>query len=108
MPVRNVRRRYLDICVRCDSDIAEHDLFEAILKEIRFLYGVKGDSEANFRMIEYSPEESHGIIRCSHNRLTEMRAAVAHVTEINGLPASIQVVAVSGTIKSLKKKRVID
>ena len=108
MPVRNVRRRYLDIRVRYDSDITEHDLYEAIQKEIHFLYGVKGSSEANFRMIEYSPEERQGIIRCNQSRLTETRAAVAHVTEINGLPASIQVVAVSGTIKSLKKKRVVD
>ncbi|MCW4049676.1 MAG: Rpp14/Pop5 family protein [Candidatus Bathyarchaeota archaeon] len=104
MPVRNVRRRYLAIRVHSESSVSEEDLLDAINQKIHYLYGVKGASEINLKMIEYSPEEKHGILRCSHNRLTEMRAALAHITSINNIESSIHVIRVSGTIKTLRKK----
>lgn len=104
MPVRNHRRRYLAIRVYSDHSHSEEELANAIEEKIRFLYGVKGSSDTRFRMIEYSREEGRGIVRCSHDMLTEMRATLAHVSAIGDKPASIQVLRVSGTIKSLRRK----
>jgi ribonuclease P/MRP protein subunit POP5 len=104
MPVRNVRRRYLALQVHSEADIRQADLSRAISDKIHFLYGVKGGVETDFRMIDFNQLQGKGIIRCNHDRLTETRAAIAHITAINGAPVSIQVIMVSGTIKSLRKR----
>ena len=104
MPVRNVRRRYLALKIHGETDTSESDLRRAISDKIHFLYGVKGAAETDFRMIEYDQQLMQGIIRCNHDRLTETRAALAHITAINDAPVSVQVVTVSGTIKTLKKR----
>jgi len=104
MPVRNVRRRYLALQVYSEADLSEADMSRAISDKIHFLYGVRGTAETDYRMIEYNQRHGQGIIRCNHDRLTETRAALAHITAINGAPLSVQVITVSGTIKSLRKR----
>ncbi len=104
MPVRNIRRRYLALKIHGETDISEADLYRAISDKIHFLYGVKGSAETDCRMIEYDQQQRRGIIRCNHDRLTETRAALAHITSINDAPVAIQVVTVSGTIKTLRKR----
>ena len=104
MPVRNVRRRYLALQVHSEADITQAELSRAISDKIHLLYGVRGAAETDYRMIEYNQQHRRGIIRCSHEKLTEARAALAHITAINGAPVSIQVITVSGTIKSLRKR----
>lgn len=84
--------------------MTEADLSHVISDKIHLLYGVKGAAETNYRMIEYNQQHRQGIIRCNHDRLTETRAALAHITAINGAPVSVQVITVSGTIKSLRKR----
>ena len=70
---------------------------------IQYLYGVKGAVDMNYRLIEYFPEGNNAIVRCNHFMLTELRAALAHITDIAGEPARFDVLRVSGTIKSLKR-----
>ena len=104
MPVRNVRRRYLALQAYSEADISKAELSRAVSDKIHFLYGVKGAAETDLRMIEYDQQLRQGIIRCSHDRLNETRAALAHITVINDAPVAIQVVTVSGTIKTLRKR----
>ncbi len=104
MPVRNVRRRYLALQLHCEAEPSKSELSRVISDKIRFLYGVKGAAETDLRMIEYDQQLMQGIIRCNHDRLTETRAALAHITAIDDAPVAIQVVTVSGTIKTLRKR----
>lgn len=104
MPVRNVRRRYIAFKVVSGSPVSEARLWAAVESQLRLLYGAKGSYEADLRLIEYEPEALRGVLRCSHDHLTQTRAALTHLTEIGGSPASIQVLRVSGTIKTLRRK----
>jgi len=104
MPVRSVRRRYIWAHIESETDHTESSVYKAINHTIHFLYGVKGATEMNYRLIEFYPEEQNLILRCNHNRLNEMRAVLAHISEINDTPVRIDVKLVSGTIKTLKKK----
>ena len=104
MPVRNTRRRYLAFRLLCSRGVSEEQLWETIVSGFRLLYGVKGLSEANLKLIEYDPEASSGIMRCSHDYITQTRAALARIAELIGQPAVVQVNRVSGTIRSLRRK----
>lgn len=98
------RRRYLRIAVRGDNSFVYKDIAEAIQRSVLDLYGVEGLSLAEPKLIDFDDEGRSGILRCNHLQLDNVRAALAHVTSIEGTAAAIQVLNISGTIKSLKRK----
>jgi RNase P/RNase MRP subunit POP5 len=102
MPVRGVNRRYLAIKIYSENEVKEKDLFNAIEEKINFLYGVVGASRINYRPIGF--EDGIAIIRCNHLWVSQMRSVIAHIKEINFFPVMLQVIRISGTIKTLKKK----
>ncbi len=104
MPVRGVRRRYLHIIVNSSGQLTKVQLDETIRKSLLSLFGIKGLSEVDLFLTDYNEEERRGIVRCSHNGLRTLRAAIAFITSINAETAVIHVDRVSGTIKRLKKK----
>jgi RNase P/RNase MRP subunit POP5 len=103
MPVRSVRRRYLWIHIETEAVIDAESLNKEIDAKIHYLYGVKGAVEMNYRLIDFFQDGSYAILRCNHNRLNEMRAALAHISAISEKPTRIDVLRVSGTIKALRK-----
>ena len=103
MPVRSVRRRYLWVHIETSEELDSNMVNKVIDAKIQYLYGVKGAVDMNYRLIEYFPEGNNAIVRCNHFMLTELRAALAHITDIAGEPARFDVLRVSGTIKSLKR-----
>ena len=103
MPVRSTRRRYLWIHVETEASLNAETLDASIESKIHFLYGVNGAVDINYRLIELI-DGNDAVIRCNHTRLNQMRTALAHISEIQGKPARIDVKLVSGTIKALKKK----
>ena len=103
MPVRSVRRRYLWVHIETSVELDPSMLNRVIDAKIQYLYGVKGTVDMNYRLIEYFPDGYNAIVRCNHVTLTELRAALAHITDIAGEPTRFDVLRVSGTIKSLKR-----
>lgn len=104
MPVREARRRYLMFQIASEVGPGEKTLEEAIIRGILTLYGLKGLSQANPQLIEYDEKEKMGILRCSHTQLRQVRASLAYITSLEGLPASIQVKGVSGTLRALRRR----
>ena len=102
MPVRGVRRRYLAIKIYSENEVCEKDFFDAIEQKINFLYGVVGASRINYRAIEL--ENDIAIIRCNHLWVLQMRTVIGHIQEIDSNPVILQVIRISGTIRTLKKK----
>jgi len=102
MPVRGIRRRYIEFRVDADTKFAGEEIFEAIHSKVLELYGVKGASAASLSMISY--DEDKGVIRCSHESLRRTRATLAMTSIISDSSAAIRVDRVSGTIKGLRLK----
>ncbi|MGB9740875.1 MAG: Rpp14/Pop5 family protein [Candidatus Bathyarchaeia archaeon] len=76
------------------------NVWNAILK----LYGEYGASQTGLSLIDYDDDKQLAIVRVSHTALKMVRASLATITRISDKPASIHVLAVSGTIKALHKK----
>ncbi len=82
----------------------EKDIINAIWNSILQVFGEYGASQTNLRSIKYDPQANYGVLRCSHGALDVVKAAVASIMRINGKKVAIQVLGVSGTLKSLSKK----
>ena len=82
----------------------EKDVIHAIWSAILKLFGEYGASQVNLTLIEYDPQKSYAVVRCLHKALEMVKASIASITEINGKPAAVHIVGVSGTLKALRKK----
>ena len=99
-----VRRRYLALRVVSEQRVTERAVMDAVWNAVLELFGEYGASQTNVSLIEYEPQRNYAVVRCSHTALERVRASVASVTEIDGKPAVIHVIGVSGTLKALRKK----
>ncbi len=92
--------------VKIDSEkgIDKRDFQSALWSSIIRLFGEYGASQVEATLIEYDEEKGIAILRCSHRALNIVRAAMAAVTRINNVEASIHVLLASGTLRALRKK----
>ena len=99
-----MKRRYLALKAEGDQSFDERDLMDAVWGMVYQLFGEFGASQTGLSLVRGDGEREVVVVRCSHKALDMVRAAVAAVTEINGKRAVVRVVAVSGTLKALRKK----
>ena len=99
-----VRRRYLALKVVSEQAVTERPVMNAIWKAILQLFGEYGASQTDLSLVEADPQRNYAVVRCSHRSLERTRASIASITEINGNPAVVHVVGVSGTLRALRKK----
>ena len=101
---KRVKRRYLALKVVSEQPVKERDVMDAVWNAVLKLFGEYGASQANLSLMETDPQRKFPVVRCSHTALEMVRASIASITEINGKPAVIQVIGVSGTLRALRKK----
>ena len=99
-PTLREKRRYIEFRVRGPQ--GEKDATQAINNVFLSLFGENGYADANLSVIEYS--RGKGILRCSHDWLDNTLVALAFVAKIGAENARIEVLGVSGTLKTLRKK----
>lgn len=102
--MKRVKRRYLVLQV--DSEVApsQKELMDAIWSAVVKLYGEVGASQTSMSLIEYNLEKKLAVIRTALATLNIVRASIASITSVAGNEAALHVLAVSGTIKALRKK----
>ena len=101
---KRMRRRYLALKVVSEQPVNERAVMDAVWNAVLKLFGEYGASQANLSLMEYDPQRNYAVVRCSHAVLERVRASIASITEINGKPAVIHVIGVSGTLRALRKK----
>jgi len=101
---RRLRRRYLALKIVSEQPVNGRDIMDAVWKAVVQLFGEYGASQASLSLIEYDSQNNYAIVHCSHRAVDVVRASVASITEMNGKPAAIHVLGVSGTIRALRKK----
>jgi ribonuclease P/MRP protein subunit POP5 len=101
---KRVRKRYLALKVVSEQPVNERVVMDAVWNSVLKLFGEYGASQANLSLIEHDLQRNYVVVRCFHTALERIRASIASITEINGKPAIIHVVGVSGTLKALRKK----
>jgi len=100
---KRIRRRYLAIKLEAEEAFDKKKLTDAIWESVTKLFGEYGASKTGISAIEYRKEEKMLILRCFHNSLNMVRAAIAFITKIEETPVAMHIINVSGTLKALRK-----
>lgn len=87
-----------------DRRFDKRDLMDAVWNMVFRLFGEVGASETSLSMVKGTGTDGVVVVRCSHNTLGMIRAAVAAITEFCGERMVVRVVGVSGTLSGLRQK----
>jgi RNase P/RNase MRP subunit POP5 len=99
-----MKRRYLALQLDIDSSINPEILMDRIWSSIVKLYGEYGASKTNLKLIDFEYLKKTAIIRTNLSSLNIVRSSLVTITSFMNMPVSLHVLAISGTIKALKKK----
>jgi RNase P/RNase MRP subunit POP5 len=77
---------------------------DALWNQVVELYGEYGASRAGLVLIDHGEERCFVIIRVALQALDMVKTALASIVAMDSKPVTVHVLAVSGTIKSLRKK----
>lgn len=102
--MKRSKRRYLLLQFDADGTLSQREFIDAVWGSITRLYGESGASSTNLSLINYNEERKSALIRISLNALQSVRASLALITRIADKKASVHVIRISGTIKSLEEK----
>jgi len=100
------RRRYIAYQVISEEKFIFQDLINSIWHSLLNLLGELGASEAEIWIARdiYDEKRQIGIIRCSHDKVEHVRAALALMERIGDTRVAVKVLGISGSIKATKLK----
>lgn len=101
--VKQMRRRYLAFRIDSERPTTRREVLNLLSQELRFIKSI-GGNRVFMRLLEYDSERCLGIIMCGHRSVETTRRLTENINEKNRGRISIQIIGVSGTIKSLKQK----
>jgi RNase P/RNase MRP subunit POP5 len=90
--------------VDADGVPSRREFMDAVWSAVAKLYGEYGASLTSLSLIGYDEERKTGVIRTSLVAVNVVRASLASITSVAGREVAVHVLAVSGTIKSLREK----
>jgi ribonuclease P/MRP protein subunit POP5 len=99
--LKRLKRRYLIVQVEGEIIPSEREFIDAMWATIAKLYGDVGASSSGLSLISFDAERGIGVLRVWLSAAPLVRASLATVTNIVGKAATVHVIGVSGTIKSL-------
>ncbi len=102
--MKRIKRRYLALQVDSEEVPSRKDFMDAVWSAVVKLYGEYGASQTSLALIDYDVEKKMAVIRTSLATVDLVRASLALITSVTGREAAVHVLAVSGTIKALRKK----
>ncbi len=99
--MKRAKRRYIALQLECEGVPSERELMDALWATVTKLYGEIGASMTGLALINFDVERKAVVLRCALVCLPSVRASLAAVTSVAGGSASLNVLAISGTLKAL-------
>ncbi len=81
----------------------EREFTDAVWVAMTQLFGEYGSSQASLALTSYDCERKSAVMRANLVAVNNVRAALATLTSLDGKDAAVHVLAVSGTLKALRK-----
>ena len=102
--MKRAKRRYLLLQVDSEASLTGRELLDAVWASVTKLYGEVGASQTGLSLIDYDEERKTAVLRVWLQAMQQVRASIASITRLAEKDAAVHVVAVSGTLKSLREK----
>lgn len=96
--------RYIVFQLLSNNSVSDKDVVGAVTTSLLRMFGEVGASKTNIWLVEYDANAKTGIVRCSHNAVQEVVAAMTAILKVNEQDAAFIVKGVSGTIKKATGK----
>jgi len=99
LPSLKERKRYLVFELMSKTQINDYRAVkDEITSSLASLIGEFGMAKAGIKFIDEKAKENRGMIMLNHDFLDHLRAALALVRSIKGIPAIVRSIGVSGMI----------
>lgn len=99
-------RRYLLVKVLYGGTLTAQQFHDALNTSVRTHFGDIGFSSIDPRIIKSDQNTWTSIVSCERSGVRALESALALITDFGGTSVAVLVLAVSGTIKGLRKRRV--
>jgi len=99
-------RRYLLVKVLYGKDFTDQQFHGALNSSVRTHFGDIGFARIDPRIIKFNQSTLTSIVSCEKDAVKELASALALITDSGGATISVLVLAASGTIKGLRKRKV--
>lgn len=105
-PDIRIRERYIVFSIISEKTFTLEETVRTIWASALQLFGEVGTSRFHIWIPSnlYNEKRGIGIIRCSHDYVQDIRAALALIKKIDDEPVIIRTLGVTGTIKAAKTK----
>lgn len=104
-PALRALKRYVVFEVVSDGPVQYEDIVSAVWDSMLSFLGELAASEARIWFINNLYQENQrGVVKCTHDHVEQVRAALSLVSMVGETKAVIRVVGVTGTIKSARTK----
>jgi RNase P/RNase MRP subunit POP5 len=99
-------RRYLLVKVLYSRELTDQQFHDTLNSSIRTHFGDIGFSRIDPKIIRFNQSTSTSIVSCERSAVKELASALALITDSGGTTIAVLVLAASGTIKGLRKRKV--
>ena len=105
-PSLRSQKRYLVFEVVSEQPVVYGDIVSAVWSSMLSFLGELGSSSAKLWFIHniYDDRNQIGVIKCSHDSVEHVRAALSLIQVVGETKCVIKIIGVTGTIKSAKAK----
>jgi RNase P/RNase MRP subunit POP5 len=98
-------RRYLLVRILSERGLSGDQFNELLIQTVKKSFGEIGFVRVNPKLIHFNAEKAEAIVACERGRVMDLEAALALATDHLGVTIALITTRVSGTIKSLRKRR---
>jgi len=105
-PSLRTKRRYIVFEIISEHPMEYSDFVNAVWASLLNFLGEATTSDARIWIIQnlYDLKNHRGVIRCKHDSVEQVRAALTLIQMVGETKAVIKILGVTGTIKSAKGK----
>jgi ribonuclease P/MRP protein subunit POP5 len=102
LPTLKERQRYVLYEV-ISTHAIDNDISDALLHRLSEILGIFGMADAGVLSVSYDSKTKTGILRCNHDQVVRVKAALTMVTHIGKTPVIIRIRGVSGVLAKAKR-----
>jgi len=103
-PTLREKNRYVAFELSSDRKCVRDDVVKAVWSTtLRFL-GESRASEMSLWIMDWEDATQRGILKVNHKSIKDLRCGLSMLASVGGAPASVRVLSVSGTLKSVRER----